>query len=200
MTLEQVIEAKEKMVGGSPEAYHVFGTFLFMIFIAGMILVFLHLVSDSYDTWNKRILFGIVMAIVGMGGTALCFNQIDDFEKAQYKLWKKQIAVPFVEELPVQKRDIVFAKLDTKGNTKKSATSAYTYQNDSRLTPLLIGFNEGELITERGHYETYMVLKTDETPYVEYQKVTKTLGEGLKKGYYNVKVYLPTNYQFETNQ
>lgn len=200
MTLEQVIEAKEKMVGGSPVAYHFLGTSLIIIFIVGLILIFLHLTSDSYDTWNTRIILGIVMAIGGLFGGGFCFNQIDDFEKAQYKLWKKQIALPFIEELPVQKRDILFAKLDTKESAKKSATSVYTYQNDNRLTPLLIGFNEGELITERGHYETYMVLKTDETPYVEYQKVTKTLGEGLKKGYYNVKVYLPTNYQFETNQ
>lgn len=200
MTLQQVLEAKEKMVGGSPEEYHFLSIFLIFVFIGGLLLIFLHLISDSYDTWSIRIILGIVMAIGGLLGATFFLNQTDDFEDTQYKLWKKQIAVPFVEELPVQKRDIVFAKLDTKGNTKKSATSAYTYQNDSRLTPLLIGFNEGELITERGHYETYMVLKTDETPYVEYQKVTKTLGEGLKKGYYNVKVYLPTNYQFETNQ
>lgn len=200
MTLQQVLEAKEKMVGGSPEEYHFLSIFLIFVFVGGLLLIFLHLISDSYDTWSIRVILGIVMAIGGLLGATFFLNQTDDFENTQYKLWKKQIAVPFIEGLPVEKRDIVFVKIDTKASTKNSTTSFYTHPNDSRLTPLLIGFNEEELITERGNYETYMVLKSSETPYLEYQNVTKTLGKGFKKGYYNVKVYLPNNYQFQTNR
>ena len=41
-----------------------------------------------------------------------------------------------------------------------------------------------------------MELTEEEKPYVEYQNVSKSLGNGVDKGMYNVKVHLPESYEF----
>lgn len=126
--------------------------------------------------------------------------QEDSIVNEKVDKWEVEVAKPYIESLPIERREIVFIKIDPElsHDVKGSAFfgSGYTYSEEIQRTPLTISFKENGLTTLTNWYETQMELTEEEKPYVEYQNLPKGLGNGVDKGMYNVKVHLPESYEF----
>ena len=115
--------------------------------------------------------------------------------------WQKEVATPYVNSLPVKKREIVFIKIDPEVTTETRGShlfgSGYLTSKRIEKTPLTVSFkSDGRVITRTDWYDTTMTLTKEAKPYIEYQYVSKNLGHGFNKGMYNVRVHLPESYEF----
>lgn len=110
--------------------------------------------------------------------------------------WEENVAKPYINDLPVQKKEIVYIKIDPELSHSTQGNLFYTYSKEIQRTPLTISFKGNGVETMTNWYETHMELTDEEKPYVEYQKLSQSLGDGFEKGLYNVKIYLPESYKF----
>lgn len=134
--------------------------------------------------------------------TGLFFLALQDVEEIDHiGKWQKEIATPYVNSLPVMKREIVFIKIDPEMTTETRGShlfgSGYLTNKRIEKTPLTVSFkSNGRVVTRTDWYDTTMTLTKESKPYIEYQYVKRDLGHGFKKGMYNVRVHLPESYEF----
>ncbi|WCF11602.1 hypothetical protein NDS46_30110 (plasmid) [Paenibacillus thiaminolyticus] len=115
--------------------------------------------------------------------------------------WREKVATPFIESLPVEKKEIVFIKIEPElsPNVKGSSFlgTGYTYTTQIEKTPLTVSYKDKGVVTKTDWYEAYMELTADEdSPFIEFQRVEKDLGHGIKAGIYNSRIFLPESYKF----
>lgn len=189
MTQEQVIKlGKQAMeVDGG-----ILLTLSVIALILGVFLFFFSLIAESEGTF----LLGMIIGAVGLISTICIGGNLETKEEKQVAKWKEEAVVPYIESLPVEKREVVYIKIDPELSEKISGGYHYTTSKTIERTALSISFKENGLTTLTNFYEANMDLTDEEKPYVTYQYVPKKLGKGVGKGFYNVKVHLPVNYKF----
>lgn len=139
---------------------------------------------------------GILMCIAIVMFIANTDVTVDD----QISKWEKKVAAPYVNNLPVEKKEIVFIKIDPEMTAKTKGSLLYgSGYIDSRVvekTPITVSFKDNGVVTRTDWYQTKMELTKNEKPYIEFQRLDKNLGHSFKKGLYNVRVHLPESYEF----
>ncbi|WP_442637861.1 hypothetical protein [Rossellomorea marisflavi] len=189
MTQEEVIRLGQK-------ALEVDGSVWVKVGLVGMVIgviIFIIAIGTVSPTGGGlAMIFGILGFFAFIGGSFSDSNIKDN----QVAKWNKEVATPYIESLPVEKRNVVYIKIDPELTSETEGSFYYTTSKTVERTPLTFSFKENGLTTLTNWYETHMELTDEEKPYVTYQYVPKKLGEGVEKGFYNVKLYLPENYEF----
>lgn len=128
-----------------------------------------------------------------------------DLQGEQFKQWKTEYAIPYIESLPVEKHRIVYIKIDPEIKTSWDSTfflgSGYINVTSEELTALTISYQDNKkLVTETNWYDSGMELSKSNEPYIEYHNLKEELGDGsdFPIGHYNPKVYIPEGYRFDT--
>jgi hypothetical protein len=206
MTLESVIEAGKHVVRPDLPWYSEFTwgislTVLFL-FVIGVLLIIWSIADDGM---GGRISFGIILIIIGLigfGGTILMSNfKEGDIYDARVKAWKSDYARPFIESLPKEKREIVYIKVDPELAEKTAGEylwgNGYTHSTEVKKIAFTVMYKDGTHFQQKTNwYDASGELTKEEKPYIEFQRLPKNLGHGIKAGDYNSKVHLPDNYQF----
>ncbi|WP_442637921.1 hypothetical protein [Rossellomorea marisflavi] len=167
--------------------------------ISGIVLFVLITVGTLYLNSRhlieyKHLIYFVVLLSLFSVAIVWGLNKSDEYELKKEKDWKDEIVSPYIESLPVEKREAVYIKIESELTSK----GRYRYTSDKTIerTPLTVTFKENGLTTKTNWMEAHMELADEDTPYVTYQYVPEKLGKGVSKGYYNLKVYLPKNYKF----
>lgn len=121
---------------------------------------------------------------------------MDIREDERLEEWKKNIAIPYIETLEVEKYEIVYIKIDPELSSKTTGGLFYTYSTPMYLTPLTVSFKSDGIETITDWHETRMELTNEDEPYIEFIRLKQDLGKNVKKGLYNKKVFLPESYKF----
>lgn len=190
MTVDQVIE-----LGRNAEVVrdvHWFSApWWVWIVCIGLIVWIFVLLSDGH--MNTPAFLMLVVFIIFIGNT-------DMTEDDQISKWEKRVAAPYVNSLPVERKEIVFIKIDPEMTTDTKGSFLYgSGYIDSRVvekTPLTVTFKDNGVVTRTDWYQTKMELTKNEKPYIEFQRLDRSLGHSFKKGLYNVRVHLPESYEF----
>lgn len=193
MTKEQVINLGKKALEVD---IHVLGIMGMTMIFLGFVILFRLLITKREDLVFHFLFSSAVIGFVGFILLMVGNYQESQQKEEQVNKWKKEVATPYVESLPVEKREVVFIKIEPELTAK---TKGYYYYTRSKLverTPLTVSFKENGLTTLTNWYETHMELTNEKKPYVTYQYVDSKLGKGFKAGFYNVKIYLPKDYKF----
>lgn len=189
MTQEQVIKLGKKALevdGG------ILLTLSIIALVAGVLIFFFALMIEI--EW--AISLGFILGVIGLISTVCIGVNLETKTDEQVAKWREETAAPYIESLPVEKREVVYIKIDPELSEKISGGYHYTTSKTIERTALSISFKENGLTTLTNFYEANMDLTDEEKPYVTYQYVPKKLGKGVGKGFYNVKVHLPENYKF----
>jgi hypothetical protein len=132
-----------------------------------------------------------------LGSIAYVVVVNDEIKEKQINKWKEEVAYPYINSLPIEEKEIVFIKIDPELSHDVERSLFYTYSTPVQLTPLVITYiDDGGAATITRWTETKMKLTDKEKPYIKFQELKKDLGNGVDKGLYNVRVYLPRNYKF----
>ncbi|MBP1309297.1 hypothetical protein JOD82_002317 [Paenibacillus sp. 1182] len=208
MTIENVIEAGKLIVKPDLPWYSEIGVVGWSViigsFFVGVLLYFWEFMSkeESIYGWKPglgNLFFAIsFVAIVIFIMTSLSKEQ--DIYDTKVETWRQTVAKPFIESLPKEKKEIVYIKIDPELSQKVDGFSywgtGYTRSSELAQTPLVISYKDQGIRTKTNWYDTFMELTSDKKPYIEYQRVSKDLGHGIKAGDYNTKIYLPESYEF----
>lgn len=185
---EQVIKLGEKAAEFDSSFWLIFGaSFLISMVLGTIILMIIGWIDDD--------ILGLVPFLIFISGGIVLFGAMESFEKTEENVeaWKKDTVKPYINSLPVEKREAVYIKIDPEIERKPGA---YTSENKNKRTPLTVTFKDKGLTTQTNWMDAHMELTKEEEPYVTYQYLEGSLGNGVDKGYYNLKVYLPENYKF----
>jgi len=118
--------------------------------------------------------------------------------------WKKDYAIPYINTLPTERREVVFVKIEATSTQELKDHGGYLRSQEVNRTPLTVSYKDnGGVVTKTDWYNANMGLIADDKPYIEYVNLPEPLGvrdDGKKAefwaGQYNYMVYLPMNYQF----
>jgi|GEM_PF-5536384 len=188
MTLNEVIQAGKIDVDTSMFSTMAWWAWLLIGLCLLTIFAGLKGLEDGVSTG----FMGIVLILM----IAATYNEVTvdkPQEDKKIEEWKQQYAIPYIQSLAPEKREIVYVKIDTEIDTRKPL---YTYPNPIFLTPLTVSFKANGIETYTNWYEARMELTNEEKPYIEFKRVTSDLGHGVTAGLYDVKVYLPESYKF----
>lgn len=109
----------------------------------------------------------------------------------QNNKWKNEYAKPFIKNLPNNKEFLRYIKI----NESRENNVFDDEFEDKYSNPITISYlDEGNLVTKSVMAEIKMTLSPNEKAYIIYKEVKKDLGLGLKKGFYEAKVYFPYDY------
>lgn len=155
-----------------------------------LIIIFMNMIDESFIL--------MIIAMFWFIGSIAYIGLVNaEIENKQINKWKNEVAYPYINSLPVEKKEIIFIKIDPELSHDTKGNLFYTYSTPVQLTPLAISYiDDGGVVTITRWVETKMELTDKEKPYIEFQELKKDLGNGIDKGLYNVKVYLPRNYKF----
>jgi hypothetical protein len=188
MDINQVIELGQQAANID---YKIF-VFPWWYYVVSVILLLLFIAQNDES-------FGITLMIMFWFIGSIAYIELinDEIKDKQINKWKTEVAYPYINSLPIEKKEIVFIKIDPELSHDVKGNSFYTYSTPVQLTPLAISYvDDGGIVTITRWTETRMELTDKEKPYIEFQELKKDLGNGVDKGLYNVKVYLPRNYKF----
>lgn len=111
--------------------------------------------------------------------------------------WKNTHVVELFEQLPVEKSEVVYIKIDTAISNELRGGRYWIETDTKKLTPLVVSFKSDEGIeTVTDWFSTKMVLTDEDRPYIEYKRLVKDLGNDVNAGVYDAVVYLPEDYTF----
>lgn len=114
--------------------------------------------------------------------------------------WKNEVVKPYIESLPIEKKEIVFIKidpeLDYRIDERYILGTGRTTISAVEKTPVVVSYKDKGIVTKAFWYETDMDLTKKDKPYIEFQKLEHDLGHGIEPGIYNVKIHLPESYEF----
>lgn len=188
MTQERVILLGERALETSNNVI----TTICLIFVMGGLLGFgIVLGMERSSKWISRSSLASTSIFLFLGGFILGAITEDSNAKREAKqveMWKKDVATPYVNSLPLKKKSLFKAEIDQSFSSSKENQT----NRPSKLTPFILSYREGEkVLTVKGEYEVRTSLDGNEKPYVTYQDVSKDLGVDFKKGWYNGILYLP---------
>ena len=163
------------------------------------------LINGLKEFEEAHIVFGIILLLIGIFW--FVFLGIASNEKENKLLeeeiakWKSEVAFPYINSLEREEKEIVFIKIEPElsHETKGSmvfGTGTITSSTVEK-TPISVSFKDGGVVTRTDWVETRMELTEQSKPYIQFQRLTKHLGYGIKAGYYNPKVFLPESYEFK---
>ena len=160
-----------------------------------VIIAVIHGVLTGADTEG----IGAILPIIGVTFMIYMFF-IDKETYDGVSAWEKDIAIPYIESLPVEKKEVVYIKIDPELSHETTGYylfgNGYTTSKEIQKTPLTVSYKDNGVVTRTDWYQTKMELTEEEKPYIEYQELKKDLGHDIYAGMYNVKVYLPKSYEF----
>lgn len=111
--------------------------------------------------------------------------------------WKVNDVDPLFEKLPLQKSEIVYVKIDPEISNELRGGLYWHATNTEKLTPLVVSFKTKDGVeTLTNWFNTKMELTDEEKPYIEYKRLHKHLGNDIKSGIYEARIYLPKDYTF----
>jgi hypothetical protein len=192
MDINQVIELGQQAANID---YKIF-VFPWWWYLVSVILLLL-LIAQIALMDEESFIFSIIFMLWFLGSMAYVAFINAEIETKQINKWKTEVAYPYINSLPIEKKEIVFIKIDPELSHDTKGSLFYTYSTPIQLTPLVISYiDDGGVVTITRWTETKMELTDKEKPYIEFQELKKDLGNGVDKGLYNVKVYLPRSYKF----
>lgn len=203
MTIDQVIEMGQNIQKPEYGMFSQFTTTIWFwvigLFIVGFIVMGIEVASrlevGSFGSFLCMIATSI--ALFNVFGSTLAEN--GDYNK-KIDEWRETVATPFIQSLPVQKKEVVYIKIDPELGSNVQGSSifgtGYTYTSEIERTPVSFSYKDKGIVTKTLWAETTMELTDEEKPYVEFQKLEKDLGHGIEAGIYNYKIHLPDSYQF----
>lgn len=196
MTIEQVIELGNIDYDTSIFAmrYWIWWTIITILVIIEIVLLYISFQEEELVEGTGLFFF----APLGLLGLLLLVNLASDINKENELIeqWKKEIALPYISTLPIEKSEVVYIKIDPELSHKVSGGLFYTYSTEIQRTPLTVSFKGNGVETITNWYETHMELTDSQTPQIEYKRLTNDLGNDMNAGLYDVKVYLPNSYMF----
>lgn len=150
--------------------------------------------GDYFEAFVLTILYLAVCFILA----AILFTKEEP--NPEYDKWKAD-AYQFIENLPVEKHEIVYIKIDPEMASSTSGVfflgSGAIHTTIKKATPVTVAYkDEDEVFVETFWTNTNMKLSEDDIPYLSFQNLSKPLGHGIKAGWYNPIVHLPKNYVF----
>lgn len=200
MDIAKVIESGKQLVAPGFQMFDLEGgihSFLDMRLgwiLLGLFVLFLII--------RKDFMGGIVTLAAMFSMVIILFMSINAaFDKRdaylnEEKKWKEEVAMPYIESLPKERREIVFIKIDPELGGK-SERGRYSHPQNVELTPLTISYVDNDTVVTRTEwYKTYMKLTDETKPYIEFQRLEQDLGHDVNKGVYNAVVYMPKSYEF----
>lgn len=199
MTIDKVIELGESIQKPDYGLLHNFtGATWVAIIIFFTLGIFAIAISKSTHGEGQ---FGTLLCLVSVGIIMFKVINVGYYEDRDYEKkideWRETVAVPFIESLPREKKEVVFIKIEPELAVKSSRYSGYTYAREIRRTPVSFSYKDDDgIATETNWIETRMDLTDEEKPFVEFQKLEKDLGHGVEAGNYNYKINLPDSYEF----
>lgn len=197
MKQEEVIELGRKSLELNESPLVALGAFM----MVGALFSFALCLDDDFS-WKyiSRSTLGSLSIFVFIGGIVIGVMSEEygtQKQVEQITYWKQNVAIPYIESLPIQRRSILSVKLGRPTAQEEKKDIRYTEKTSvGREAPLTIAFEKDGLTTLTGVYKTDMTLRDVDQPYVTYQYVSKKLGEDFGKGFYDVEVHLPKNYKF----
>lgn len=151
---------------------------------------------------RKEFMSGILTLAVMLSMIVIIFMSINasiDNKNAYLKdekKWREEVAMPYIESLPKEKREIVFIKIDPE-LARSSYGGRYSHAQTIELTPLTVSYVDNDTVVTRTEwYQTSMKLTDETNPFIEFQQLEQDLGHDVNKGVYNAVVYLPKSYKF----
>lgn len=206
MTIDEVIKLREQSVFQEQFFWSAVDWWAWIAIgiaaiIAILVIVFtVDLIKSTKDWSHLSAGIFIVVMITGIASLFL-FSGMEVTQEDRIEEWKRDVVQPYIDSLPVARREIVYIKIDpeisnnTYGDHFLGIGSIRT--EEIQRTPLTISYKfKGSIVTETKWYETSMQLSDSDKPYIEYQYLSDELGYGIKIGKYNTKIYLPENYTF----
>lgn len=157
------------------------------------------IITGVFDTDEISLPILMVVMVLLSAGIVVHNNQKDEYNN-KINEWRSTYAKTYVESLPKEKKEIVFIKINpelgTQVNINNFWTSGYTIKSSVERTPVTVSFKDNGIKTRTDWYETHMELTKEEKPFIEFQRLTKDLGNKVNAGLYNVKIYIPESYKF----
>lgn len=187
------------------------GGFTICGYVFGIILLIIGLgyfFSQSFRDWDdfKATFPGlfVLLLVFFCHASSTAMEQQDKID-ANIAKWKQEYAIPYINTLPTEKREVVFVKIEANSSQEIKDNGLYLRSEEVHRTPLTISYkDQGEIITRTEWYSTNMGLSLDDKPYLEYSILPEPLGvreDGKKAefwaGQYNHKVFMPNNYEFK---
>lgn len=131
----------------------------------GLYLLF----SGDWELTFPGILFSLMLGAIGSLGMHTGEVVVQEDRVGE---WKNEVAIPYIESLPVEKREIVYIKIDTELSHEVSGQHflyyGYTRSSEVQRTPLIISYKGNGITTETDWYEAHMELTSEELPYIEF--------------------------------
>lgn len=160
------------------------------------------LISEDF-TWMLPGLFILVVTSI--------FYFMDVHGNQQEKIaknieeWKKVYAIPYINALPVEKRNVVFIKIEATSTQELKDHGMYLRTEEVHRTPITVSYKDmGAIVTKTDWYATDMGLSLDDKPYYQFTILPEPLGvreDGKKAefwaGQYNQQIFMPNNYEFK---
>lgn len=199
MTLEEVIELGKKATETTEIYWFSVPWWVWILIVLSIpCLIFVIIDTFKYDFFYESA-SGLPLSFIIL--TCICYIFTVDTETHDgITPWRNEVAKPYIESLPVERKEIVFIKIDpelsheTHGNTFWG--TGYTRSTAIEKTPLTVSYKDNGIATRTDWYEAHMELTDEEKPYIEFQRLSSNLGHEINAGLYNVKVYLPESYEF----
>lgn len=120
--------------------------------------------------------------------------------REEVKKWKDEIAYPFIQSLEKEQKEVIFIKIEP---TLSHSVNGFMFMGSGSVlskpvekTPIAVSYKDNGITTRTDWVPTHMELTDQEKPYIEFQRLEKDLGHGIKAGIYNPQVYLPESYSF----
>lgn len=170
-----------------------------MIMLATVVLFF---IVRDFIYWGEYFAATVLTSIY----LAICFVVVavlftKEEPNPEYDKWLSD-AHQAIEELPVESYEIVYIKIDPEMSSDIGGVfflgSGSIHTKIERATPVTVAYKDGdEVFVETFWANTNMKLSEDDTPYLAFHNLPKSLGHGIEKGWYNPVVHLPRNYEFK---
>ncbi|MES1045568.1 hypothetical protein FOA22_13955 [Heyndrickxia oleronia] len=201
MTIQEIIESKINLQDELHAQLMSIPWWIWLMLslsLVSLLLTFLIRKIDRYeDYWLAPLIIGLCFIF---GSIYFYIHNLDSKTDLLIATWRNDIVNPFIESLPIEKKEIIYIKIDTELSHEIEGESiwgiGYTKSTPVERTPLTVSFKDQGIVTKTNWFETHMELTEEEKPFIEFQRLKRNLGYGVNAGYYNVKVYLPRSYQF----
>jgi uncharacterized membrane protein len=204
MSIEQVIKLGNEIHKPDYGAFSEF-TFVTWLVIIGLMILGVALFNWGVDGFlGFRMIIGIIMmtvSIVFFFGTIARSSAKEDAEyQKEVNKWRENLAKPYIESSPIEKKEVVYIKIDPEMSVKVEGSSwwgnGYTRSSVIERTPLTVSYKDNGISTRTNWFETHMELTKEDKPYIEFYRLPRDLGHNVNKGLYNVKIHLPESYKF----
>lgn len=181
----------------------ILGVFLILSLVLALVIIGIIIYqivvdyAEFYEVFNT-ILIGFLVWVIGL--LVCVILTVIEVDSPKVKDWTKNYAEKYIKGLPDERHEIVYLKITTEEQSDKGSEDSHNVKTTD--TKYVVTYKDGkELKTKVIKAKANMSLGSTEKPYIKYKHLKENLGEGndmYEKGYYNVKIYLPEDYKFDT--